>query len=253
MEATLLYLVLDVAPSLLSNVTQHLAQHPLECIVLHGTAYLARRTDGCEAIVADVERSAEQVAALAHGIAIALLQASHVVLGPEHTRYDNTVQRDSLNIQTVQIVMTDEGQQVAGVGYKIRDAVSHAIVDAIERVCSYIYELLPPMLCLFPVPYRWHTPTLSSLDLHILYVGEALGIRGHTAHRVPLHPAFRGRSELRQLLLHDLLTTVIAGSLDLVTASHGYLVRHTCPDTILCPLTHRMHHTGKDESDQPKH
>ena len=92
MKATLLDLVLDVAASLFTDVAQHLAQHPLECIVLHGATLGAIwRGYSRETIITDIKGGAEHVTTLAGSIAIASLQTSHIVLSPKHTRHDDAM------------------------------------------------------------------------------------------------------------------------------------------------------------------
>ena len=99
MEAALLQLVLDIAAALLADVTQDLAQHPLQRVALHSPPLrLPRRGDGGIAVVADVESGAEQVAALALGISVAPLQALHIVLRPEYARHNDAVQRDTFYV-----------------------------------------------------------------------------------------------------------------------------------------------------------
>ena len=99
MEATLLDFVLDVAQVFLSDIAQHFAQDPLECVVLHGpTLWFAWRRDRRDAVVADVEGGAKQMAALAFGIPIVPLQASYIVFRPQDTRHDDLVQRDTFYI-----------------------------------------------------------------------------------------------------------------------------------------------------------
>jgi hypothetical protein len=58
METTLLHLVLNIAPSLLAHIVQHLCQYPFQRIVLNHPAFLAWRLNGLVTIVADVEGGA---------------------------------------------------------------------------------------------------------------------------------------------------------------------------------------------------
>ena len=99
MEATLLDFILDVTHLLLSDVTQHFAQHPFERVALHGSSLgLTWRGDRREAVVADVERGSEEVATLLCRIPITLLQPNHIVLRPQDTRHDDLVQRNTFYI-----------------------------------------------------------------------------------------------------------------------------------------------------------
>ena len=86
MEAALLHLVLDVAATLLTNVAQHLAQHPLERIVLYGTALrFSRRGDSGKAVIADIESGTKEVATLTGSIAVTTLQVGYIVFCPKNT------------------------------------------------------------------------------------------------------------------------------------------------------------------------
>lgn len=99
MEAALFDLILDVAASLLANIPQYLAQHPLQRVALYGTALRAfGRGDGRIAILADVEGCAEEVTALCGGITVTALKAGHILLCPQDTRHDDAVQGNTFYI-----------------------------------------------------------------------------------------------------------------------------------------------------------
>ena len=192
MEAALLDLVLDVAASLLADIAEHLREHPFERVALHGTALrLSGRRDRGEAIIADVERGAEEVATLLSGIPITLLEASHIVLRPQDTRHDNLMEWNTFYIQAVEIVATYHRKQMAGTGNEVWDAVSHPFIDAVEGIGTNIDELFPAAFGLLPIANRTDAPLLGGHNLHVLHVGEAGGIRRDTKDGVPL-PAARG-------------------------------------------------------------
>ena len=238
-ETALFHFVFDVAAALLPDVAQHLAQHPLECIAPDRLALgPSRRGDGGEAVVADVEGGAEEVATLLRGIAVAALQAGYVVLRPEHTRHDNPVQGYSLHIQAVEIAAADVGEQVGSPGHEVRDAVGHAIVQVVEGIGSDIDKLLPAPFCLLAVAHR----------------GETLGIRRHTADGMPADP-FSGVS--RQLLqLHtarSFLSTTV-GVLEFSRGSTGVFLRwYWLHDAFLRTVHLAARHLGKGESHQTEH
>lgn len=94
MEATLLDFVLDVTQVFFSDITQHFAQHPFECVVLNSSSgWFTWRRDCGIAVVTDIESGAEAMAALVGSISIALLEASNIVFCPKYTRDDDLVKR----------------------------------------------------------------------------------------------------------------------------------------------------------------
>ena len=189
MEAALLDFVLDVATSLFTDISQDFAQHPFECVTLYGTPFgFSWWGNSRETVVTNVERGTEQVTALAGSIAIASLQAGHIVLCPKYTRHYDAMQWYALDVEAVHIAATDCREQIGSTRHKVGNTVTHAFVDAIEWIGTYIDEPFPTMLRLITITYRANAPLLGCHYLHILHIGEAFGIRGHTTYRMPLRP-----------------------------------------------------------------
>lgn len=187
-EATLSPFVFHVAQTVGAQVSQHLAEHPLEGVVGYCSPFRALwRRHGRVAVVGDVEGGAVAVAALLAGVTVAAAQPSHVVLGAQHARHDDAVQRDATHIQAVEETSPDVAQQVVGSWHQVRDAVRHVLVDAEVRVGGHIHQLALAVLGLLAVGHGCHTPLLGGQYLHVLHVGEAFTIGMYVPQFVPSH------------------------------------------------------------------
>ena len=74
---------------------------------------------------------------------------------------------------------------------EVRNAVSHAFIDAIEGVGAHINEFFSAMLRFLPVANGGDAPLLSCHYLHLLNIRKAGCIGGDTANGMPLHTPFR--------------------------------------------------------------
>ena len=103
MEATLLYLIFNIAPTLLTHIVQYFSQHPFQRIVLHHPAFLTWRLDSLVTIIADVEGGAVEMTAVLGGVPVIIPQFRHIFLCAEDTRHDELMQGNTLDLQTVVI------------------------------------------------------------------------------------------------------------------------------------------------------
>ncbi len=174
MEATLLHLVLDVAPLLLTQVAKYFGKDVFQRIVGDGTPMLARRRNGVVTIVANVESRTETMATLVGGIAVATEQASHVLLGTKDAGDDDAMERNPLDSKGVEIVATDVLQQQGGTGNKVGNAVRHAPVHDEIGIAADIDKFRLAMLGLVAVAHGTHAPPTGGHYLDILHVGEAI-------------------------------------------------------------------------------
>ena len=106
-EATLVHLILDITTIPLTEIAQHLAEHPLQGIVLHLSARLLASLNLLISVVAHIKGGAIEMARVLGGIAIASAELRHIVLCAEDARHDNLVQRDALDLQRVEISTPD--------------------------------------------------------------------------------------------------------------------------------------------------
>ena len=90
MEASLLHLIFHIAPTFLPQVSDNLAEHPFQGVVLHlprlGLAWVVNHSI---TIITNVESSAIKVAAIFRHIEIHLFKFVEISLASEHTcHYD---------------------------------------------------------------------------------------------------------------------------------------------------------------------
>ena len=222
MEASLPDFVLDVTQVLLSNITQHFAQHPFECVALHGSSlWFAWRRDCRIAVVGNIERGSEAMATLVGSVSIMLSQSSHIVFRPQDTRDDDAMQRDTFYIQAVEIAATYRRKQIGGTRNEVRNAVPHPFVDTEEGVGGHINEFFPAVLCLLSVADRTNAPLPRSHYLHILDVWKAGCIARNTADRMPLHTAFRVMRQVLQFRTTRYVLSTTVGVLEFSRGSTG--------------------------------
>ena len=92
MEAALLNLVLNETTLLLAHIAEHLREHPLQRVVAHLSA--ARSVgvlNGVVAVVADVERSALEMARVLGGVRVTAAQFLHICITAQHRCHNNLV------------------------------------------------------------------------------------------------------------------------------------------------------------------
>ena len=121
MEATLLHLIFNIAPPLLTHIVQYFSQHPFQRIVLHHPAFLTRRLDCLVTIIADVEGGAVEMTAVLGGVSVIVPQFRHIFLCAEDTRHDELMQGDTLDLQTVVIGSSYIAEQYGSSGNQIRN------------------------------------------------------------------------------------------------------------------------------------
>ena len=118
------------------------------------------------------------------GIAIVPAQSLHVLLGSQHARYNDPVQRNTLHVQTVHECPAYVTEQQTGFGNQIRYALRHTGIYIIIGAHSHIHQFILSMLGLLPVANRRHAPLLCGHYLHLLQIREAFFIRIHTGHTI---------------------------------------------------------------------
>lgn len=111
METSLLHLIFDITSVSLTKITEHLAQHPFQGVVLHLSARSLSGLHGLIPIIAYVECGAIEVAGVLGGIAIASTELRHIILGAEDARHDDLMERDALDLQGIEISPADVLQQ----------------------------------------------------------------------------------------------------------------------------------------------
>lgn len=107
MEASLLHLIFDITSVLLTEITEHLAQHPFQGIVLHLSARSLGGLHGLVPIITYIESGAIEVAGVLGGIAIASTEFRYIILGTENARHDDLMERDALDLQGIEISPAD--------------------------------------------------------------------------------------------------------------------------------------------------
>ena len=173
MEAALLHFVLNVATSFGAQVAQHLAEHPLEGVVAHFAALFARGANGVVAVVGNVEGCGEAMAALLGGVAVALAQPGQVALGAQDAGDDYLVKRHALEVERVEEVAANLGEQVGCARHEIGNAVGHRAVHDDVGTAAHEDEFALALLGLTAVGHGRHAPAAGGYDLHVLHVGEA--------------------------------------------------------------------------------
>lgn len=111
MEATLLHLIFNIATVLLTEVAEHLTQHPLQGVVAHLSTRLLSRLHRLIPIITYIKGGAIEVTGVLGGIAIVSTELRHIVLGTEDARHNNLVQWDALDLQGIEVSTTDVLQQ----------------------------------------------------------------------------------------------------------------------------------------------
>ena len=167
MKTALFALVFHITAPLGAAITEHLAQHPLECVVAYSPALGSCRViHGIITIVGNIESGAIAMTTLLAGIAIVSAQSLHVLLGSQHARYNDPVQRNTLHVQTVHECPAYVTEQQTGSGNQIRYALRHTGIYIIIGAHSHIHQFILSVLGLLPVANRRHAPLLCGHSLH---------------------------------------------------------------------------------------
>ena len=111
MKATLVHLVFDITAVLLTEIPQHLAENPLQGIILHLAARLFLRLNLLIPVVADIEGSTIEMARILGSIAVSGSQFRHIILCTQDTGNNDLMQRNALDLQRIKIRPTDILQQ----------------------------------------------------------------------------------------------------------------------------------------------
>ena len=178
-EATLLYLVLDIATIPFAHIAEHLAEYPFQCIVAyHAARWTVGVLNRLIAIVADIEGSTIEMARLLGGIAVTTAKLHYILLRTKHAGDNELMERDMLDIQTVEELPTDVVEQYCGPRHKIRDAPFQR-VDMVIRTCTDIDQLRLALLRFLPVAYYRNAILLGIGKLYVVGVGERLAVAEH--------------------------------------------------------------------------
>ena len=110
-------------------------------------------------------------------------QFGNIVLAPQNAGYDDLMQRNTFDLQTVKEVAPDVVQQNRRTGHQIRNAAGEA-VDGVIGTGADKYQLGLSAFCLAAVGYRAHAVSVGLGKLHIVKVGKSLGITRHAAYPV---------------------------------------------------------------------
>lgn len=177
-EATLLHFILDVATSFGTGVAKDFGKDVFEGVVAHGTpGRFTRRRNSMVAVVGDVERSAETVAALLGGISVDAAQASDIFFSTQHAGDDDGMQGNLLDCQRVEEAAADVLQELARTGNQIRNAAAHGGVNGIIQVVADIQQFPFTRFGFVPVGHRADTMCPGGRILDILHIGEGVLIR----------------------------------------------------------------------------
>lgn len=177
MEAALMHLILDVASSGLPHIAQHLSEYVFERVVAYLPAMLSRGLHGAITVVAHVEGGAIEVTAVLGGVTIMSAQALHILLSAQHTRHDDLVKGNAFDLQTVEERLPDVLQQHGGTWHKIGYAVMKLIYVEIG-IAPDIHQFRLTVFGILTVGNRCYPQLPGRHILHILLVGEGLGISG---------------------------------------------------------------------------
>ena len=173
MEATLFYLVFDITAVLLTEIPQHLAENPLQGIILHLTARLFLRLNLLVSVVADIEGSTIEMARILGSVTVSGSQFRYIILGTQDTGNDDLMQRNALDLQRIKIRPADILQQYRSPRHQIRNTVVQ-LIHIKERIAAHIHQFTLAMLSLLTVLNRSHAMPAGSHNLYILLIREGI-------------------------------------------------------------------------------
>ncbi len=132
METSLLHFVFDVTTAILTEIIEHLTEHPLQGVVAHSTPRFIRCLHGEIPVVRDIEGRAVEMTRVLCGITVVMTQFVDILLRAEHTGDDKLMKRNALDLQTVIVSPSDIVEENGCTGHEIRDAAVH-LVDMVIR------------------------------------------------------------------------------------------------------------------------
>ena len=138
MEATLMHLVFDITAVLIAEIPQHLAEHPLQGIILNLSARLVLGLNLLVSVVADIERGTIKMARILSGITITGSEFRHIILGAQDARHDDLMQRNTLNLQGIEIRPAYILQQHRCLRHQIRNTVVQ-LIHIKEWIAAHIH------------------------------------------------------------------------------------------------------------------
>lgn len=167
-------LIAHVACAHHALVAQHLGEDVLQASVVYPSfAFVVFVCNAVEAVVANVERCAETVAAVLRRITVYAAQFRHVLVRAEHRAHNDFVERIPLPLQRVDKAPRNLIEQTLGAWNKVRNGVGETL-HFIKRVVVDIHEFFLSPLRLFPVGNLRDAQSLCRGQLHVVHVGEAV-------------------------------------------------------------------------------
>ena len=103
MEAALLYLIFHKTATALTEVAQHLAEHPFQRVVPHLSMRFFSSLHSFVTIVADIKSSAVEMAGILSCISVSRAEFRYIILGTENTRHNDLVERNAFDLEGVEI------------------------------------------------------------------------------------------------------------------------------------------------------
>ena len=183
MEATLMHLVFDVAAVLLTEIPQHLAEHPFQGIILNLAARLVLGLNLLVSVVADIECGTIKMARILGGITITGSEFRHIILGAQDACYDDLMQRNTLNLQGIEIRPAYILQQHRCLRHQIRNTVVQ-LIHIKKRIAAHIHQFALAVLRFLTILNRSHTMLVGSQNLNILLVRESIAEMRHRENTV---------------------------------------------------------------------
>lgn len=175
-EATLLYLVLDIATIPFAHIAEHLAEYPFQRIVAyHAARWTVGVLNRLIAIVADIEGSTIEMARLLGGIAVTTAKLHYILLRTKHAGDNQFVERNALHIETIEEGLTDVLQQYGSTRHEVRDARIEGI-NMVIGIGTNVHELTLAHLGILAILDRTNAPLLGSNELYGIGIWERSGI-----------------------------------------------------------------------------
>lgn len=174
MKAGLSRFIANVACAHHALVAQHLRENVLQSSVVYPSfALVVFVCNAIKAVVADIERCAEAVAAVFRRVTVDAAQFHYVLVRAEHRTDNDFVKRIALPLQRVDEATRNLIEQTLGAGNKIRDGVGE-MLHPVKRVVVDVHEVFLASLRLFPVSNLRDSQPLCRCQLHVVHVGETV-------------------------------------------------------------------------------
>ena len=173
-KAGLSRFIANVACAHHALVAQHLRENVLQSSVVYPSfALVIFVCNAIKAVVADIERCAEAVAAVFRRVTVDAAQFRYVLVRAEHRTDNDFVKRIALPLQRVDEATRNLIEQTLGAGNKIRDGVGE-MLHPVKRVVVDVHEVFLAPLRLFPVSNLRDSQPLCRCQLYVVHVGETV-------------------------------------------------------------------------------